>query len=258
MYNSATAGIGYPKVTSIDENRYVSIPPNSIWQSALCWPLSHASLTWEGMLASSAVEICAGSTIPHTTQAGLGAQARSQQFKILLPRFECSLITLSSVGQSDFDALISSSGLNHSLTSFVTLQAAVQGKDIRTSFSRSLANIKEIYVTLYRDPVMAPTNNANDNAFLNSWLKAFNKKCNYLFGGVEEILQRCSPTYRGAVDADGRLTATPGAGGMAAGVAQMTQAEAIAADKALSGRSWARRSSRTSRRRGAASSTTTS
>ena len=206
MYNSGTTPPpSYPRITSVDENRYVSIPPNSkrivsfqpigsIWQSALCWPLSHASLTWEGMLASSAAEICAGSTIPHATVVpALGAQARSQQFKILLPRFECSLITLSSVGQSDFDALISSSGLNHSLTSYVTLQAQVQGKDIRTSFSRSLANIKEIYVTLYRDPVMAPTNNAADNAFLNSWLKAFNKKCNYLFGGVEEILARCSP-----------------------------------------------------------------
>ena len=164
MFDSAAAGVSYPKVTSIDENRYVSIPPNSkrivsfqpigsIWQSAFCWPLSHASLTWEGMLASSAAEICAGSTIPHATVVpALGAQARSQQFKILLPRFECSRITLSSVGQSDFDALISSKGLNHSLNSYVTLQAQVQGKDIRTSFSRSLANIKEIYVTLYRDP----------------------------------------------------------------------------------------------------------
>ena len=144
MFDSAAAGVSYPKVTSIDENRYVSIPPNSkrivsfqpigsIWQSALCWPLSHASLTWEGMLASSAAEICAGSTIPHATVVpALGAQARSQQFKIILPRFECSLITLSSVGQSDFDALISSSGLNHSLTSYVTLQAQIQGKDIRT------------------------------------------------------------------------------------------------------------------------------
>ena len=115
MFDSAAAGVSYPKVTSIDENRYVSIPPNSkrivsfqpigsIWQSALCWPLSHASLTWEGMLASSAAEICAGSTIPHATVVpALAAQARSQQFKILLPRFECSLITLSSVGQSDFD-----------------------------------------------------------------------------------------------------------------------------------------------------------
>ena len=245
MFDSAAANVSYPKVTSVDENRYVSIPPNSkrivsfqpigsIWQSALCWPLSHASLTWEGMLASSAAEICAGSTIPHATVGALGAQARSQQFQILPPHFECSLITPSSVGQSDFDALISSSGLNHSLTSDVTLHAQVQGKDIRTSFSRSLANIKEIYVTLYRDPVMAPTNNANDNAFLNSWLKAFNKKCNYLFGGVEEILQRCSPTYRGALDANGRPTATPGAAGMDAGVPQMTQAEAIAADKALS------------------------
>ena len=140
------------------------------------------------------------------------------------------------MGQSDFDALISSSGLNHSLTSYVTLQAQIQGKDIRTSFSRSLANIKEIYVTLYRDPVMAPTNSANDNAFLNSWLKAFNKKCNYLYGGVEEILERCSPTYRGAIGGNGLPAATPGAGGLDSGVPQMTQPEAIAADKVLSDR----------------------
>ena len=90
MYNSgATPGPGHPKITSIDENRYVSIPPNSkrivsfqpigsIWQSALCWPLSHASLTWEGMLASTAAEITAGSTIPHASAGGLGAKARSQ------------------------------------------------------------------------------------------------------------------------------------------------------------------------------------
>ena len=165
---------------------------------------------------------------------GPGSQGALSILQILLPRFECSPITLSSVGQSDFDALISSSGLNHSLTSYVTLQAAVQGKDLRTSFSRSLANIKEIHVTLYRDPVMAPTNNAADNAFLNSWLKAFNKKCNYLFGGVEEILERCSPTYRGAIDANGLPAATPGDAGLDSGVPQMTPAEAIAADKALS------------------------
>ena len=51
---------------------------------------------------------------------------------------------------------------------------------------------------------------------------------------MEEILQRCSPTYRGAPDANGNPAATPGAAGMDAGVPQMTQAEAIAADKALS------------------------
>ena len=186
------------------------------------------------MLPPAAADICAGSTIPHPTNGALPAVERSQQFKIILPRIECSMITLSSVGQSDFDALISSSGLNHTLTSYVMLQAQLNNKSIRTSFARSLANIKEIYVTVYRDPVMSPTNDVDDNAFLNSWLKAFNKKCNYLFGGVEEILQRCSPTYRGAPDANGRPAATPGAGGMDAGVAQMTQAEAIAADKALS------------------------
>ena len=81
----------------------------------------------------------------------------------------------------------SSSGLNHTLTSYVTLQAQVQNKSIRQSFARSLANIKEIYVTVYRDPVMSPTNDVNDNEILNSWLKVFNKRSNYLFGGSEEI-----------------------------------------------------------------------
>ena len=98
MYDSGAKGVTYPKITSIDENRYVSIPPNSkrivsfqpiggIFASALAWPLMHASITLEMMLNPSAAEICAGSTIPHATMnPALNAKVRSQQFKILLPR----------------------------------------------------------------------------------------------------------------------------------------------------------------------------
>ena len=150
----------------------------------MCWPLSHASLTLEMQLCSSAADVCASPTPAHATNAtGLPAVPRSEQFKILLPRLCFSMITLSSVGQAEYDRILSSTGLNMSLNSYVTLQAAVVDKSPRVSFSRSLANIRECYVTFYRDPVWAPTGNPADNNFLNAWIRAFNKECNYCFWG---------------------------------------------------------------------------
>ena len=130
---------------SIPPNSYRTVsfaPIGSLWDSNMCWPLSHASLTLEAQLVSSAADVCASPTPQHATNANLPAIPRSEQFKILLPRLCFSMITLSSVGQSEYDRILSSTGLNMSLNSYVTLQASVVDKSPRISFSRSLANIR--------------------------------------------------------------------------------------------------------------------
>ena len=136
---------------------------------------------------------------------------------------EYSMIYLSSAGQGEFDSILSTTGLNLCLNSYVTLQASIVDKSPRVAFSRALSNIKEIYIQLYRPPI-APTNNAATSIWLQQWVEAFTAEVNYSFGGNEELLITTSPTYRGALDANGRPTAS----------AIANQAAAVASDKTLS------------------------
>ena len=158
----AATGV-YPREAAVDENRTISIPPNSkkivscspiggIWDSNMCWPLSAASLTYELTLESAMDQILAGATPAHGTAAApLGTgYGRSQQFQILLPRMEYSQVHLSSQAQSEYDSLLASTGLNMSLNSYHTMVANVVDRSPRVSFSRSLANIKDCL--LYTSP----------------------------------------------------------------------------------------------------------
>ena len=142
----------YPREAAVDENRTISIPPNSkkivsctpiggIWDSNMCWPLSAASLTYELTIESAMDQILAGATPQHGTAGGIlgTGYGRSQQFQILLPRMEYSQVHLSSQAQSEYDSLLASTGLNMSLNSYHTMVANVVDRSPRCSFSRSLA-----------------------------------------------------------------------------------------------------------------------
>ena len=121
-------------------------------------------------------------------------------------------------------ACLQGEGLHKDIDQLVHLQQAVTTKDIRVSFQRSLANVKSMIVTLYTEPFAAPTNNADDNALIASWMKAFQKECNFMYSGRPYILKKTHPGARGALGANGVPAATTGAA---------TQADAIAADNAL-------------------------
>ena len=54
---------------------------------------------------------------------------------------------------------------------------------VRRAFFRSLANCEAAYLTLFRPYFAAPTDDAQTNKFLTQWGQAFNKECNYCFGG---------------------------------------------------------------------------
>ncbi len=130
------------------------------------------------MLQANAAGICAGDIEANTlADAPYNAKMhRYQEWSLELPRLELKLVKLSDVADSEWSSLLSGDGLHKAIDTHVHLQQAINTKDIRTSFQRSLANVKSMIVTLDCDPFAAPTNNADDNKLIASWMRAFNKE----------------------------------------------------------------------------------
>ncbi len=75
-----------------------------------------------------------------------------------------SFNTLSSVGQAEFDSLISGQGLVLFLNSHTTLQQSIASRDPRIQFFRSLANVTDIFISLHREiDGTHPIGGAHDN-----------------------------------------------------------------------------------------------
>jgi hypothetical protein len=192
----------------------------------MLWPLPHASLVYEFQLVSDPESVVASSTVGNAgagNPPGNAAIARSNELEIQLPRLELNLIQLSSVADAEWNSLLAGEGLHMDVTQTVHLQTSIANKDPRVSFYRSLANVKQWFVTTVMEPFVSSAVAANDNIYLTQWSKAFLKECCFLFPGREYILKKTSPGRRGAIDANGVPTTT----------AAPTLAQRITLDKAL-------------------------
>ena len=206
---------GVPVQSAINCERYEVIPPkgkkticfsplSGIFQSNMCWPLPHCSITCELQLVSDPAEVCADSTDPNTApDSNAPAIARSQSWHLELPRMNLAFLQMSSVANAEWDSIIASKGLHFSVSQYVTLQHQVTDKSPRLQFFRSLANCEALYLTLFRPYFTAPTDDPLTNKFLTQWGQAFQKEANYLFSGVDEIIKKCTPNQRNTPDADG-------------------------------------------------------
>ena len=229
-----------PRDSSIECERFISIPPGQkrtvcctplcgIVNSQMMWPLAHASLVFEWTLCSDPESVVASSTVANAAAGGAPGNApiaRSHEWEIQLPRLELNLVQLSSVGDAEFNSLLAGEGLHMDISQTVHLQTAITNKDPRISFYRSLANMKQVFVTTYMDPFVASTLTAAeaDNIYLTQWAKAFLKEVNFLFPGRNWILKKTVAAKRGAINAATGVPADTGA---------RTLAQSIADDKAL-------------------------
>ena len=132
-------------------------------QSAMLLPLAHSPITIE-------LELVAGHTdvvqtgIAASQAAGGAADAggieempRSQAWFIEDPRVNCSLMTLSSSANSEFDKLLSSSGILINAKSYSTLQSSLGAQsENRINFFLSKSNIESIFLTFSGTPTFMP------------------------------------------------------------------------------------------------------
>ena len=79
-------------------------------------------------------------------------------------------------------------------------------------------------ITLYADPYIATTGDANKDAYLTNYAKAFLKECNFLWGAKEYVYKFTTPEQRGIPD---------GTTGVPADTVCASQGAAVTADNAL-------------------------
>ena len=125
----ASAGGGPPVMSDLNCERFEVIPPkgrktisfsplSGVFQSNMCWPLPHCSMTCELQFIADPSEVCA-STTPANSAAGENKQGeivRSTSWHLELPRMNIAFLQLSSVASSEWDSVISSKGLHFSLS----------------------------------------------------------------------------------------------------------------------------------------------
>ena len=205
---------GIPKMSDLNCERYEVIPPkgrkticfsplSGVFQSNMCWPLPHCSITCELQLVADPAEVCASTTPASDAAGGQGQIVRSTSWHLELPRMNIAFLQLSSVAAASWDSIIASKGLHFAVSQMVTLQHQVTDKSPRLQFFRSLANCEAAYLTLFRPFFAAPTDSAATNKFLTQWGQAFQKEAVYCFSGTDEILKRTTPNQRNTPDADG-------------------------------------------------------
>ena len=106
--------------------------------------------------------------VPNTPGADLiTAQARSEQWEIEPPRINCTLLTLSSSANQEFDKLLQTSGNMINAKSYLTLQQSLTGSTNRVNFFASKSNIEALFLAFLGPAKCTPQAHASaDNGAL--------------------------------------------------------------------------------------------
>ena len=150
-------------------------------------PLSHCPISLEIELVPSAADVCRSAwnaVAAGGGDAGVAAGTYSTTWDLENPRLSCVLSTLSSAGQSEFDRLLSTSGIVLNLREQTSLQQLVTGPSIRANFFCAKSNIEAIYLTFGGVPEYVPQGfgdgtSANDVAGMTARMQATYKRLNF-------------------------------------------------------------------------------
>ena len=114
-------------------------------------PLHASPITLELELGSTEREVVQEGWLAVRNAAGnadlIPAQPRSAQWEIESPRINCTLLTLSSSANQEFDKLLQTSGITINAKSYLTLQQSLTGSTNRVNFFASKSNIEALFLT---------------------------------------------------------------------------------------------------------------
>ena len=132
-------------------------------QSAMLIPLSHSPLTLELELVGTAAEVVqspivgGGGGADAGGVAGVPDEPRSAAWSIRNPRINCSLMTLSSSANAEYDKLLSTSGILINAKSYTTMQQSLgTASSSRMNFFLSKSNIEALFLTFVGTPQVVP------------------------------------------------------------------------------------------------------